>query len=105
MRDQVQYYLDRARAAAVSGVLTSGTDIEPLIDGLIRTFDKIYADRSIDADNQVEGGTIFRGEKQDFEEMAGTSSTTRSNGRNRRSSWRRAGRGFAAADDGADRRQ
>jgi signal transduction histidine kinase len=71
MRDQVQYYLDRARAAAVSGILGGVTEVSPSIDALIRTFDKIYAGRSIDADNQVPEGMIFRGEKQDFEEMVG----------------------------------
>jgi signal transduction histidine kinase len=71
MRDQVQYYLDRARAAAVSGILAGATEINPSIDALIRTFDKIYSERAIDADNQMPDGMIFRGEKQDFEEMVG----------------------------------
>jgi signal transduction histidine kinase len=71
MRDQLQYYLDRARAAAVSGILGGVTEVSPSIDALIRTFDKIYAGRFIDADNQVPERVIFRGEKQDFEEMVG----------------------------------
>ena len=34
MRDQVNYYLDRARAAALAGTLGTLTEIEPVIAGL-----------------------------------------------------------------------
>ena len=71
MRDQVQYYLDRARAAAVSGALGGSTDVEPSVAALFRTFSKIYAEKHIDFDNAVPQQTRFRGEKQDFEEMLG----------------------------------
>lgn len=71
MRDQVQYYLDRARAAAVSGALGGVTEIEPVVAALIRTFDKIYAERHIDFDDAVAEGARFRGERQDLEEMLG----------------------------------
>lgn len=71
MRDQVQYYLDRARAAAVSGALGGSTDVEPTVDALLRTFDKIYAEKRLDLDNSVPALTRFRGESQDLEEMLG----------------------------------
>lgn len=71
MRDQVTYYLDRARAAARSTVVGSVTQIDAPLDALVRTFEKIYFDRNIDFDLQGAEGLRFRGEKQDFEEMAG----------------------------------
>ncbi|RDI58739.1 sensor histidine kinase [Microvirga subterranea] len=71
MRDQVNYYLDRARAAALAGTLGTLTDVEPVIDGLARTFAKIYRDKDLAVELAIPKGLRFRGEKQDLEEMAG----------------------------------
>lgn len=71
MRDQVNYYLDRARAAALAGTLGTLTEVEPVIAGLARTFAKIYRDKDLAIDLSIPQGLRFRGEKQDLEEMAG----------------------------------
>jgi len=71
MRDQVNHYLDRARAAARSNVVGSTTEVTPVIEGLVRTFQKIYRDRALDFDMRIEGAPRFRGETQDLEEMLG----------------------------------
>lgn len=71
MRDQVQYYLDRARAAALSATLGTTADVAPSLDGLIRTFEKIYRDRAIHGHNGVATTLRFRGDRQDLEEMLG----------------------------------
>ncbi|MGE3642772.1 MAG: ATP-binding protein [Beijerinckiaceae bacterium] len=71
MRDQVTYYLDRARAAARSTVVGSVLDIDGPLDALIRTFEKIYRDRRVKFRRNGLEKLRFRGEKQDFEEMAG----------------------------------
>lgn len=71
MRDQVQYYLDRARAAALSGALGSVTEIAPSLDALIRTFGKISQGRDIKATHRIPAHLRFRGERQDLEEMLG----------------------------------
>ncbi|MCB5176265.1 MULTISPECIES: ATP-binding protein [Microvirga] len=71
MRDQVNYYLDRARAAALAGTLGTLTDVDPVIDSLARTFAKIYRDKDLAVELAVPKGLRFRGEKQDLEEMAG----------------------------------
>ncbi len=71
MRDQVNYYLDRARAAAVSGVLGGVCDVAPSIEGLIRTFEKIFRSKDIQTKLTVPASVRFRGEKQDLEEMLG----------------------------------
>ena len=71
MRDQVTWYLDRARVAARSRVIGATTEIAPAVAGLARTFSKIYADRAIEFDADISSKARFRGEKQDFEEMLG----------------------------------
>ncbi len=71
MRDQVQYYLDRARAAALSGALGGVTEVVPSLDALIRTFAKISQGRGIAGSHNVSTGVRFRGDRQDFEEMLG----------------------------------
>lgn len=71
MRDQVSWYLDRARAAARAGSIGTATEVAPALDALIRTFAKIYADRRIEFSADAEPEARFRGEKQDFEEMVG----------------------------------
>jgi signal transduction histidine kinase len=71
MRDQVNYYLDRARAAALAGALGTLTEVEPVMAGLARTFGKIYLDKGLRIETFVTPGIRFRGERQDFEEMAG----------------------------------
>ena len=70
MRDQVTFYLDRARLAARSSVIGTITDVEPVLDALMRTFQKVPHPR-IDFDFDGAAGVRFRGERQDFEEMAG----------------------------------
>jgi len=71
MRDQVQYYLDRARAAALSGALGGVTEVVPSVEALLRTFMKIAQDREIAGSHTVPKTLRFRGEKQDLEEMLG----------------------------------
>ena len=71
MRDQVQYYLDRARAAARAATIGNITEIEPVIAAFIRTFEKIYRERDLAFSAEVATSLRFRGEKQDLEEMIG----------------------------------
>jgi signal transduction histidine kinase len=71
MHDQVSYHLDRARAAALAGALGTVTEVEPVVAGLVRTFEKIYKDRSIAIAAAIPAEARFRGERQDLEEMIG----------------------------------
>jgi signal transduction histidine kinase len=71
MRDQLSYYLDRARAATRAGAVGTATHVEPVITALQRTFEKIYRERSLTITADVPGDLRFLGEKQDFEEMVG----------------------------------
>ena len=69
MRDQVGYYLERARAAARAGAIGATTDVAPALEALARTFRKIYRDRDIALRCPTEAR--FLGEAQDFDEMVG----------------------------------
>jgi signal transduction histidine kinase len=71
MRDQVNWYLDRARAAARAGSIGIVSDVEPVIRGLERAFLKIYADKALAFEIAVPEDLKFRGERQDLEEMIG----------------------------------
>jgi signal transduction histidine kinase len=71
MRDQVNYYLDRARAAALSAALGGVTDPRPSLEALLRTFGKIYGRRGVSGELDIDTDRRFRGEKQDLEEMMG----------------------------------
>jgi len=71
MREQLTVYLDRARAAARSTVVGSVTDVDASLSGLLRTFTKIYGPRAVRFSLTGANGSLFRGEKQDFEEMVG----------------------------------
>lgn len=71
MRDQVNWHLDRARAAARAGAIGVVTDIGPALSGLERTFLKIFSHKSLTISSRLETDLKFRGEKQDLEEMLG----------------------------------
>ncbi|HYP57058.1 MAG TPA: ATP-binding protein [Beijerinckia sp.] len=71
MRDQVAYYLDRARAAVRAKTIGNATPVAPVVEALVRTFEKIYRDRAIDFRASVSDSIRFMGERQDLEEMIG----------------------------------
>ena len=71
MRDQVAYYLERARAAVAARKIGSATDVSPVVQGLVRTFEKIYRDRNLTFREDGGDGIRFLGERQDLEEMIG----------------------------------
>ena len=69
MRDQVAHHLERARIAARPTIVATVTEIEPVIEALGRTMEKIH--RGIDIEVSAPAAAKFRGERQDFEEMVG----------------------------------
>lgn len=71
MRDQISFYLDRARAAARGGALGAATPVAPCVEALLRTFTKIYSERSISFSGDIRPELRFLGERQDLEEMIG----------------------------------
>jgi len=71
MRRQVDHYLSRARAAAMSGVLGVRTAVLPAVEDLKRTLERIHAERHIEITVGGDRDASFRGERQDLEEMLG----------------------------------
>ena len=71
MRQQVDHYLRRARAAARSQGVGERTLVEPVIDELARTLEKIFQDRGIQIDWTCPADLAFLGERQDLLEIIG----------------------------------
>lgn len=71
MNNQVRHHLDRARMAAQTGVIGSATSIQPITSSLSRTLQKIYKEKNIELICECGEELLFRGEKQDLEEMLG----------------------------------
>ena len=71
MRDQVGYYLNRARVAASTGALGNALDVVPVVEALVRTFAKIYPDHNVILLPLADTVLKFAGEQQDLEEMVG----------------------------------
>jgi signal transduction histidine kinase len=71
MRRQVTFYLDRARAAARARAAGLVTDVKPVVEGLVRTFEKLHAERGLNFSAELEEGLKFRGEAQDLTDLIG----------------------------------
>jgi signal transduction histidine kinase len=71
MTRQVSFYLDRARAAARANSPSAATEVRPVIDGLVRTFEKVYRDRGLSFSVSAPDGLRFRGESQDLADLVG----------------------------------
>jgi hypothetical protein len=71
MRAHVEHHLRRARAAARSQTLGERTDVNEVLDELARTLERIFQSKSVSIDWTAPDQLCFRGEKQDFQEIAG----------------------------------
>jgi len=71
MAAQVDHHLRRARAAARGQAIGVRAEIDPVLDGLVRTLPRIYRDKDLIIDKVGDEGLIFRGHPRDLEDMAG----------------------------------
>jgi signal transduction histidine kinase len=71
MRDQVARHLERARLAARYATVGAVTEVAPVVHSLARTMEKIHHDRGIAIEVEAPADALFRGERQDLEEMVG----------------------------------
>lgn len=72
VRKQVDCHLSRAQAAASVQVPGMRTTVEPVIQGLVRVMQRVYADRQLEFVEQPDQANLaFRGEEQDLQEMLG----------------------------------
>jgi signal transduction histidine kinase len=72
MSRNVDHYLQRAQAAARAESVGARSEVRPVLEDIARTLERLYG-RQRDIDMLVEPGPspLFRGERQDLEEMAG----------------------------------
>lgn len=70
MRRHIDHHLARARAAGRRTVSTARTEVWPSLERLRRAMERIHDDR-VTIDLAGNKGLAFRGEQQDFEEVAG----------------------------------
>ncbi|MFZ0269480.1 ATP-binding protein [Caulobacter sp.] len=71
MREQVDHHLRRARAAARSQTSGERTPVEPILDELAVTLERIFQDKGVEIDWRCPEDLCFQGERQDFMELAG----------------------------------
>ncbi len=71
MRRQLTFYLDRARAAARARTFGIATEVKPVVDGLVRTFEKLHGDQALIFEVELQPGLKFRGEAQDLTDLIG----------------------------------
>jgi signal transduction histidine kinase len=71
MQTNVEHYLKRARMAARAETIGARTEVRPVIDGLARLLNRLFDAKGIEVTVEGSAAAIFRGEKQDFEEMIG----------------------------------
>jgi signal transduction histidine kinase len=71
MRGHVEHHLRRARAAARSQSHGERSLVEPVIDELAVTLERIFQDKGVEIDWRCPEDLCFRGERQDLQEIAG----------------------------------
>lgn len=71
MRDHVEHHLRRARAAARSQSTGERTAVEPVLDELAVTLERIFLDKGVEIDWRCPEDLCFQGERQDLMEIAG----------------------------------
>ncbi len=71
MREQIDHHLDRARMAARVGVISSVTEVNPVLQSLTHALQRIYEEKGIELQVSCPPGAKFQGEKHDLEEMLG----------------------------------
>ena len=71
MRQQVDHHLRRARAAARPQGGGERTEVEPVLEELTVTLERIFRDKAVEIDWRCADGLYFHGERQDLQELAG----------------------------------
>lgn len=71
MTRHIDHHMARARAAASSGVPGVATPLPDAVARLVRTLERLYDHRALDIAADVPPDAVFRGDRQDFEEMLG----------------------------------
>lgn len=71
-RDQVDYHLAKARAAAAAKASGLRCVVRPTVEGLMRVMSRLHAERRLQIEwRGANEDLVFRGEEQDLQEMVG----------------------------------
>ncbi|SCZ65647.1 two-component system, OmpR family, sensor histidine kinase PhoQ [Thiohalomonas denitrificans] len=70
MDNIVQYQLQRASTAGRSALATP-VDVAPLAERLLATLQKVYRDKTVEVEKQLDGDCRFRGDEGDLMELLG----------------------------------
>jgi len=71
MRRHLVHHMARARAAAARGVPGVGTEVTTVVAGLVRTLERLHAERRLAIEVDLAEGPRFGGEREDLQEMLG----------------------------------
>ena len=71
MWDNVEHYLRRAQTAANAEMIGVRTDVQPVLEGIARTIERLNRDKGLAIEVDVDEDVIFRGERQDLEDLIG----------------------------------
>lgn len=71
MRRQVGYHLAHARASASGALPGASCDVAASAGALVRTLERLHADRGLTIRSSVAAGTVARAQREDLEEMLG----------------------------------
>ena len=71
MRRYVEYHLAHARAAASGPAIHARCRVWESVDGLVRTMHQLHADRGLAIASQVDPAHLFKGRREDLDEMLG----------------------------------
>lgn len=71
MRRQIDYHLASARAAASGATMQARTVVAHSVDGLVRTVARIYAERGLTIQANIDPSLAVRVQREDLDEMIG----------------------------------
>jgi two-component system sensor histidine kinase PhoQ len=71
MDDRVSYQLRRARASGATGLGVEPAEALPLIADIVDTLDKVYRDKQVRCELDIDERTCFHGDPGDFSEIMG----------------------------------
>jgi signal transduction histidine kinase len=71
MQRQVDYHMTRARAAAARAVPGVRCPLAPSVQSLLRVIERLHVGRALKVVTDISDSAVFRGERQDLEEMLG----------------------------------
>jgi signal transduction histidine kinase len=71
MRRQMDYHLAHARAAAATSAVGARSDVGEAIDALVRTLERLHAERGLSLESRVPPGQTAAVQREDLDEMAG----------------------------------